>query len=427
MKTKTTKASVKNVEPETTTAVAAEVAVVEEPKTKRTRKSKKETWEVAEDVKGNIYEVCKETKKCRKLNQFSELKVDDLDLPEMDLQVYQKYLHDKFNEDCPIKKGKLNFRGYRISCTKEDGFVVEDTTKHYQIVDTPFDGIPTPRELGDWFKKPTKREFSDEELKAAVERGKAKEAKVENEEPKELSVDDLEKLRKKVINKIKRVQNGVDPKFDPMQFVDMLPFKKWQRKCRAITKQWLNKEIRYPKFLKGLLEITETIKFVEEEKAHRSTFKGTSLPEFNYVGSLVKDKLEVDGKLVDAVPFLVNYFLYYKPGMMPQLMKWNRGEINDMEFVSNPLEKDWKEEFSSRIENSEHRAQILIAAAYEAGELAPQDLLYPNQCSLKVGDKVFVSIDDKWKKREIKSADNEGIVLKGDIWLTKESKWIKAE
>lgn len=71
----------------------------------------------------------------------------------MSLTTYQRYLKDRyFGEDVTIKKGKLHFRGYRISCTKENGFMVEDTTKKYKVVDTPFEGIPTLAELGDFLK-----------------------------------------------------------------------------------------------------------------------------------------------------------------------------------------------------------------------------------------------------------------------------------
>lgn len=48
--------------------------------------------------------------------------------------------------------------------------MVEDTTKKYKVVDTPFEGIPTPAELGDFFETP-RVEHTSEELAAAVERG----------------------------------------------------------------------------------------------------------------------------------------------------------------------------------------------------------------------------------------------------------------
>lgn len=46
--------------------------------------------------------------------------------------------------------------------------------------------------------------------------------------------------------------------------------------------------------------------------------------------------LEVDGKWVADVPFLVEYLLHYEKRVMSQYMKFAKGEITDIEFIKNP-------------------------------------------------------------------------------------------
>lgn len=210
-------------------------APVSEAKPKKTKKS--ESIEVAPSVNGKLYEIDTIKKTCHKvIGDFSQL-ADIVDTDEMSLTTYQRYLKDRyFGEDVTIKKGKLHFRGYRISCTKENGFMIEDTTKKYKVVDTPFEGIPTPAELGDFFET-SRVEHTSEELAAAVERGKeAKKSKKKAE--KEIVVEeeeepDFDLLRKKVLSKITWIRNGKLADFDPMLFADMIPFRRWQKNVKA--------------------------------------------------------------------------------------------------------------------------------------------------------------------------------------------------
>lgn len=107
-------------------------APVSEAKPKKTKKS--ESIEVAPSVNGKLYEIDTIKKTCHKvIGDFSQL-ADIVDTDEMSLTTYQRYLKDRyFGEDVTIKKGKLHFRGYRISCTKENGFMIEDTTKNIRL------------------------------------------------------------------------------------------------------------------------------------------------------------------------------------------------------------------------------------------------------------------------------------------------------
>lgn len=392
-------------------------------KTKKSETKKEETpteerFEVVTGKNGKTYKVDKIKKTCKRVfKDFSELAA--LELPEMDMQVYQRYLRDNFpGEDMPIKKGKLHFRGYRISCTIDSGFVIEDTTKKYAVVDTPWEGIPTPREFGDFFKRPT-REFSQEEMKKAVELGKelAEKSKEKNEEV------GLEALREKVLELLKGVRLGHVTDFDPATLPSMIPFKRWQKQIKSLLSQWKERKIRYPKFLAEVERITTEETFEAKEKKVVVKFSGTCLPDFVKVGRLVGDKLEVDDKMVDAVPFMLDYILHYEPKAMQQIMRYAKGECTDVFLLKNPYHKDNTIEFEKKaLENTPSNAQLLTALCASIGLVAPQDLLY--EADLEVGDKILIDIDGEWKTKQIMGKE-KGFTMSKEVGLLKLDKWIK--
>lgn len=347
----------------------------------------------------------------------------------MPMTTYQRYLRDKFpGEDMPIKKGKLHFRGYRISCDVESGFTVEDTMKHYAIVETPFEGIPTPKELGEWFEKPGDKKLSSDEYQKAVERGKelARKAKEERErnlvKKTEEEEPDFEALRKKVLRLISDARSKTID-VDPEKFTEMIPFKRWKRKVKSLYTQWKERKIRYAKFLNEIETLTKEETFVVEEKRHRSSFTGTLMPAHKKVGMLVGDKIEVDGKWIEAVPFLLEYLLFYEKRAMSQIMKYAVGEISDVELIKNPLEVDWKVEYKKRaLENTAHNARVLCMVYDQVGIVAPQDLLY--EADLQVGDRIMVAVEGELKQQVVSSVER-GIVLGKEIGLLKLDKWIK--
>ena len=389
---------------------------------KKSERATEDRYEIATGKDGKTYKIDKIKKTCKRVfKDFSELAA--IELPEMDMQVYQRYLRDKFpGEDMPIKKGKLHFRGYRISCTVESGFVIEDTTKKYAVVDTPWEGIPTPKELGEWFKKPT-REFSQEEMKKAVQLGKELAEKAKQKEEKVDEEIDFEVLREKVLNLLKGVRLGHETEFDPATLPTMIPFKRWKRQINSLLTQWKNRKMRYPKFLSEVERITTEETFEIEEKVHRTKFSGTCLPEFNKVGRLIGDKLEVDDKLVEAVPFMLDYILHYEPKAMQQIMRYAQGECTDVFLLRNPYHVDHKIEYNKRsLPNTAENAQLLSALCESINLVAPQDLLY--EADLKVGDKILICIEGEWKTRQIMGAE-KGYTMSKEVGLLKLDKWIK--
>lgn len=409
---------------------------------KKNNKVNLDNTEYGRDQQGNIYIIDVVNKTCKKFcsapKTMSFDESDAINIPEIGLDAYRNYLRDRFmDEDCPIKKGKLYFRGYRVSLTVESGFVIEDTTKHYEIVDTPFEGIPTPEELGDWFDAPKTRELSDDEKLQehleSVEAGKrdAYNKKREREHKQkeleklqeELENIDFEKYRSDVLEKIAGLRAKTSD-FELDGFKDYIPFKRWRRKTNALLKKMHNKEIRIPKFLNLLEEMTKEETFVVEEKRHRSSFKGTLMPEHNKVGYLKGDKLEVDDKLVDAVPFLVEYLLNVEPRCMSQLMKWAKGEITDKELLEDPMKVDWKVEYSKRVfKNSAHNAQILSMVFDIVGWVAPQDLLF--ESDLKEGDVILLMVDGELKRRTVAST-YRGVTVGKDVGLLKTDRYVLA-
>ena len=386
------------------------------------------------EVNGKVYQIdsVKKTMK-RVFKDFKDLASVSEEIASsktMPMTTYQRYLKDKFpGEDMPIKKGKLHFRGYRISCNAEDGFLVEDTMKHYAVVETPFEGIPTPKELGDWLGTPGDKKLeNDEAYRKAVEKGKelARKAKEERERnlAKEVEEEepDFEAFRKKVLMMIADARSKTID-VDPEKFTEMIPFKRWKRKVKSLYTQWKERKIRYAKFLNEIETLTKEETFVVEEKRHRSSFTGTLMPEHKKVGILVGDKIEVDGKWIDAVPFLLEYLLFYEKRAMSQIMKYAAGEISDVELIKNPLEVDWKVEYKKRaLENTAHNARVLCMVYDQVGVVAPQDLLY--EADLQVGDRIMVAVDGELKTQMVSSVER-GIVLGKEIGLLKLDKWIK--
>lgn len=382
---------------------------------------------------GKLYKLdtVKKTMK-RVYKDLSSLNIDDVELEQMPMTVYQRYLKDHFDgESCTIKKGKLVFRGYRISCTKETGFMVEDTENKYQVVETPWEGIPTPKELGEWFKKP-KVEHTPEQLRDAIERGKELARKAQEERERNLieaekseQEPDYEALRRKVLKTIKDIRSKTID-FDPTKFPEMIPFKRWKRQVNSLLSQWKERKIRYPKFINELERITTEETFVVKEKNHRSSFTGTLLPDFEEVGSVSGNKIEVDGKMIDAVPFLMEYLLFKKPKVMSQLMKFATGEINEVELLKNPLVVDWKVEYNKRaLENTVFNTQVLCMLFDAVNETAPQDILYGS--GLNVGDKIAIMENGIMKYRKITLVDTGAYLGKSMGYLLKSDKWFKVE
>ena len=400
-------------------------APVETPKKKRTPRKKvtesadQPTTEIVTAANGKTYKIDTVKHTCKRVaTSFDELDLEALNMDEMPMEVYQKYMRERFpDEDAPIKKSKLFFKGFRISCNAEDGFIVEDTTKRYRIVELPFEGIPSPKELVDFLCSPKASADPKPEKVTKVEKSK-------KEEPEKPSVDldDPVACRKAVKKELDRLAKKGE-KIDIKKFVEIVPFKKWQRTVRKYYKMFTEKKVRYPKLVQMILDYTKEETFVDQPKTPKYKFTGTILPEFTKVGMLVGDKLEVDGKKVDAVPFLVDYILHYSPKAMAQMMRWAEGVITDIELLKNPYEADPFIEFNKKsFVQNKHNADILTALCPAVDLVAPQDMLYTDE--LQVGDKIMLWEDGHWTTKNITSTE-EGIEYGRGIGVMKFDKWIK--
>lgn len=396
--------------------------------------------EIAVGTDGIMRVINTATHTCRKLcksKPIEDIKFAELDCSDMDLTPYQHYLKDRFgDEDCPIKNKKLIFRGYRVSCTADAGFLVEDTLNRYEPVQGNWEGIPTPEELGDFIEEHTTRKATEpkaEDLKKAVERGKqiaeqrkadaaARRDAILGIEKRELTLKDYEKLRKEVLDKIESLRGVKDNNFE--ELIIAIPFKRWRRKAKALLKQLTEKKIRRGTFLNELQKVTEEETFVVEEKRHRSTFKGILSREYKKVGYLRGDKIEVDDKLVDAVPFLTEVLLHEEPRVMSQYMKYAKGLITDREFIDKPIDVDWKVDYKKNsMANTAHNAQVLSIVFDRVGLIAPQDLLY--ETDLKVGDVILLLVDGELKRRTVAKVEG-GVEIGREVGLLKTDKFIMA-
>lgn len=376
---------------------------------------------------GKTYEVDTDKKTCRKIfTDFSELDPSSIETDEVNLSTYQKYLKDRFlGEDAPIKKGKLHFRGCRIFFDSERGFVIEDTTNHYKEVETGIEGIPTLKELGDYFDW-TLIKHSPEELSKAVVLGKKIKEEYSEELEEAFEEKGMEEFRKEVLSKIKCIGEGKAERIDPLTFPDMIPYKQWRRKVNKVVREWRARKIRYNTLLSRIEQITSEETFGEDTKEvkTRDSFVGTLYPDHKSVGYLVGDKLEVDGKMVDAVQFLQNYLLHFEPKVMPQLMKFAIGEIDEKELLKNPIKWDNTISYNSKLlKRTAENAMLLSVLLDRVGYIAPQDLLYTED--LKVGDKIKLYDEGKWVIRVVSSTE-QGIEI-GKTGLYKTDKWIKIQ
>ena len=358
---------------------------------------------------------------------LSELSIEDLPTMKFPMTTYQRYLKDKFpGEDCTLKKDKLSFRGYRISCTSESGFIVEDSQKAYEMVETPWEGIPTPKELGEWFKKPV-RVFSSEEERASYERGKQfmklrEEEKAREQAERDENYIDFEQCRHKVLSTIKGIKSKtVD--FDPTKFPDMIPFTRWKRKANNLVTKWKRRQLRYAKFIAELEKLTVEETF--EIKKIAPKFVGTLCPQYKEVGYLQGNKIEVDGRWIDAVPFLLEVLLFEHKKCMYQIMKYAAGKITMEELLEEPDKTDRYVEYNKKaLANTAENAQLLSILFDNLGLVPPQDLCY--KADLKVGDKIKVFYDGKFHRKTVAKVDR-GIILGREEGLYKLDRWIKIE
>jgi len=382
-------------------------------------------YTVKEGVTYKVDTIKKTLKRISK--DLSTLNVEDIPTMKFLMTVYQRYLKDKFpGEDCPLKKDKIIFRGYRISCSLENGFMVEDSQKAYEVVATPWEGIPTPKELGEWFKKPVK-EFSSEEERDSYERGKAfierreKEKELLEKEREQNEVD-FEHLRHKVLSTIDMIRSKtVD--FDPTTFPEMIPFKRWKRMANNLVTKWKTRKIRYAKFINEMERITIEETFTIRKVAPK--FVGTLRPQYKEVGYLQGNKIEVDGRWIDAVPFLLECLLFEHKKCMYQIMKYAMGQITMEELLDEPDKTDRYVEYNKKaLANTAENAQILTMMFDIVGLVPPQDLCY--NADLKVGDKIKVFYDGGFHRKTVANVDRE-IILGREEGLLKLDRWLKIE
>ena len=377
---------------------------------------------LASSTSGSLYEIDTVKKTCKRIfKDLKQIDIDAIEVTEMPMTTYHRYLLDTFpGEGAKLnKKGQLTFRGYRIQCTIENGFTIEDI-KTRALVATPFEGIPTPRELGDFFKRPVV-EHTPEELQEAVKRGKELMEKSEKEHKEEAPID-FELLRKKVIGKIIAIRNKKVADFDPETFPEMIPFRRWKINARMLLNKWKERKMRYPKFLDELEKLTREETF-ETKKQKAPKFVGTLLPEYTSVGELKGDTIIVDGKSVPASPFIRDVLLHFEPAVMPQLMRYATGAIDRIQLLTSPIEKHPEIEYNSKV--CEHVSAVLLTLlCTSVGIVPPQDLLYDS--GLEVDDRVLFHDGDEWVVKKVTEI-SDAVYLGKDFALLKTDKWLKLE
>lgn len=201
----------------------------------------------------------------------------------------------------------------------------------------------------------------------------------------------------------------------------MIPFTRWKRKANNLVTKWKKRQIRYAKFISELEQLTIDETF--EVKKVAPKFVGTLRPQYKEVGYLVGDKIEVDGKWIDAVPFLLECLLFERKKCMYQIMKYAEGKITMQELLDEPEKLDRYVEYNKRaLKNTAENAQVLTLLFDIVGLVAPQDLCY--KADLKVGDKIKVFYDGRFHCKTVAKVD-KGIILGREEGLLKLDRWIK--
>lgn len=382
------------------------------------RKKVKEI-EIATGTDGRQYEIDRKNKTCKLLKGMDITEQDILNTADMNMDVYREYFRAHYvDEECVIKKNKMVFRDYRIYCSATDGFVIQDIRNRYKSIEHGIEGIPSPKELAEWFDR-KKNILNDPSKKRVVT--------PENEE--EVIEVNWDEVADEYISKVSTLK--WNSKIDWKAFnAETFPKKKgWVKAFNKVFRKLDKGDIKFAEFKESVIELAKTFNFdmdmMPEVKVEK--FEAPLPPTFDKVGCLSGNKIEVDGKQIDAVPFLVKYLLSEEPKAMPQLMKWAKGELTVHKLLKNPVEKDDKVKFDlSLIENTAENALVVTALYAAVGVVAPQDLMQVADLpvELNVGDKILIYFEDSWREKVITETLG-GVCYGNNVGLLKLDKWIK--
>lgn len=204
----------------------------------------------------------------------------------------------------------------------------------------------------------------------------------------------------------------------------MIPFRRWRRRVNVMLKELEERKQDFVEFLSVVEKYALEEDFTKVGKeVKKNNFAGTQMPKHSVVGDIIGNKIEVDGKLLDAVPFLVEYLLSVEVKCMPQLMKWANGKITTEDLLDYPLKKDGSVRYEKNIiPNTEENVKVICDLYESANVVCPHELLFTDE--LKVGDRIRVLEDGKYIRKKVIDTSH-GIVLGSDVGLMRTDKWYK--
>lgn len=278
------------------------------------------------------------------------------------LKPYARMLRDVFGEPAPIKRGAIHFRGYRISC--DECFLVEDTWNYYEPVDIG-GGIPTPRELADFFKA-KKREFTAEENRLAAARGKA------------LQMQAAEESRLRAESHQEReAPKRKEPPYRQVRFVG----------------------VPMPRF-----------KIVSDLDGDLIEVNGKQQPAVPFL----TEYLLSDPKARKC---------------MPRLMAFLRGDITLRQLIASPFsDRQYQREYDPRLVregNSVRNTEALKCLYSLCGVQNPADLEYCAE--IPDGTKVALLVDGRWHYRKVTNTPRGIFLGKSYGYLRKDDCWVLLE
>lgn len=340
-----------------------------------------------------------------------------------ELRAIYGFLRDK--DDTAVLKAKhIVCRDYKMGFT-EMGFTIYDMKNYGKRTD--FDiPMPTPREVWEYISKVQKEDAEyvkrmvdkmrndKKAIREKVEAGKAHTEKVlsqraakkalskkvvvdQEPEKDEVSVDQLEALRKKTITMLKRSTKIVNV-IEKMKGI--IPHRGFIVLYNKLLRKYKRKEIRAPRFLMDLLELVQTVDFTpKRERAPKFT------GEVSYdIESLEKTSegmyIVKSGKAtytLSETEILCRFMLSDERWMAP-LMKLLRGEITHEEYLAEPYKKDIYVAYDQRLIKPNNPAvnETLKKLMRTDGTACPLDFYYNNYGTvpLKIGDKLLVQYLD---------------------------------
>lgn len=356
------------------------------------------------------------------------------------------FLKDK-DVEVVQKKNYYEARKYRFTIHPEHGFMIKDMM-NYGKVPEKWDTenlLPTPKEVYDFIVRPIGTFSKNQESKEPIEKTTKKVLVLQKGETlkpvipvtpakTEMTKEQLEANRKKGIFKVRRIKD-VDKMIN--EVYDLFDHRGFRINYNKLIRAYRTNKLRYKKFLTLVEELINTSDF-SEKKLPAPKFPGVQWYNITelFEGEKVVTFKTTDNKVtleLTKSDFLAKYVLHTWPEMMPQMMKFIKGEISYDDFIDNPIKKDRFVHYESKLlVNNDELYRACVRLLQIESDQQPLLVAFNNHVNneLKKGDYIKVQYQDwctEWTGRVIDTVGGIEVMYSdgGIEKLLKHQRWIK--